>query len=116
MLRPERFLFNRVWYEDLDGKPEFEEFDAMFHRLSSDEKSELQHLLSRGARRDAAGLVGQATSSKVNRILPFYVPMPKDEEAKIWNEMKLRKISRASEKIEIPADELVEDAGLAEIV
>lgn len=116
LLRPERFLFNRVWYEDLDGKPEFEEFDRQFHRLSSDGKAELGQLLSKGARRDAAGLVGQATSSQVNRILPFYVPMPKDDEVKIWEAMKLRKSTRAVEKIEIPADELVEDAGLSEIV
>lgn len=116
LLRPERFLFNRVWYENLDGKPEFEEFETQYRKLSTDDKAELGDLLSRGARRDAVGLIGQATSSQVNRILPFYVPMQKDDEAKIWEEMKLRKSSAPVEKIEIPADELVEDAGLAEIV
>lgn len=116
LLRPERFLFNRDWYEDLDGKPEFEEFETQYRKLSTDDKAELGGLLSRGARRDAAGLIGQATSSQVNRILPFYVPIQKDEEMKIWEKMKLRKSPPPVEKIEIPVDELVEDAGLAEIV
>lgn len=116
LLRPERFLFNRVWYEDLDGKPEFEEFTTQFRRLSSDDKAELDCLLSGVTRKELAGLVGQADSSLVNRILPFYIPIPKEEEAKIWDEMKARKSVRAVEKIEIPADELVEDAGLAEII
>lgn len=116
LLRPERFLFNRVWYEDLDGKPEFDDFTAQFGRLSGDDKAELNHLLSGVTRKEVVGLVGQADSSKVNRILPFYIPMPKEAEAKIWDEMKIRKNLRTIEKFEIPADELVEDAGLAEIV
>ena len=116
LLRPERFLFNRAWYEEFDGKAEFDVFDQQFKRLPTHDKAELSQLLSRVPRRDAAGLVGQASSSAVNRILPFYVPMAKDAEQNIWDSMKLRKTKSEVETFEIPADELVEDAGLAEIV
>lgn len=116
LLRPEHFLFNRRWYQEFDGKAEFEEFNASFKKLSTDDKKELSSMLSKGARKDAAGLIGQASSSQVNRILPFYVPLDKDVEANIWKEMKQRKFVSDVENIAIPVDELVEDAGLAEIV
>jgi len=73
-------------------------------------------LLSESTPSAYAGLVGQATSSKVNRILGFYVPLPDAEERKIWESMKSRKQSLTTEEINIPDDERVEDAGLTESI
>ena len=42
------------------------------------------------------------------------MPIPKDEEAEIWKVMKLRLQESKKARADIPADELVEDAGLAE--
>lgn len=116
LLMPEKFLFNRDWYEQYDGKAEFEEYEKAFDKLNDEDKSELDSLLSRGARRDIVGAIGQASSAAVNKILPYYVVLPDSEEIKIWEEMKKIKKSKTIEKFEIPADELVEDAGLSEIV
>lgn len=46
LLRPHHFIFNREWYEHLNGKAEFEAFQAEFQRLSISERRELLELLS----------------------------------------------------------------------
>lgn len=120
LLRPQHFLFNRFWYEEFDGRPEFDEFDAEFKKLSKDERHELATLLSGNDSRllpsTFAGMIGKANSSKVNRILSYYVPIPKEKEEEIWKTQRQRllesKLAQSEEVI--PEDELVEDAGLAE--
>lgn len=114
LLRPQHFLFNRHWYELYGGRAEFEEFDSLFKKLSTDERKELSTLLSGSGPVGFSGLIGQASNSKVNRILAFYVPIPDEVERAIWTSMKTRKNSIKTEKIMIPDDERVEDAGLAE--
>lgn len=115
LLRPERMVFNRFWYEDFDGRPEFDEFMSVYSRLSADDRAELAALLSSSTPSKFAALRGTATSTAVNQILPFYSPLSDTEEAKIWTLMKTRTRS-TSEEVLVPADELVEDAGLAEVV
>lgn len=114
LLRPQHFLFNRTWYEEHGGRAEFEEFTGHFAKLSVEEKLELATLLSTGGPSRFAGLIGQASSSNVNRILSFYVPLPNGEEEKIWKEMQGRKKVADNGIPNIPDDELVEDAGLTE--
>lgn len=114
LLSPQHFLFNRDWYEEFDGRPELDEFTQQFNKLSAEERKELADLLSTSGPSGFAGLVGQAVSSNVNRIMGFYVPPHKDVERKIWESMKGRKASTNMEEINIPEDERVEDAGLAE--
>lgn len=115
LLRPQHYLFNRFWYEDYEGHAEFTEFKSEFNRLSETDRQELAALLSETTPSGFAGLVGKADSSKVNRILSYYVPIPKDEEAEIWKVMKQRLQESKKVGTEIPEDELVEDAGLAEV-
>lgn len=114
LLRPQHFLFNRHWYQYHGGRPEFEEFNKQFQKLSSDDRNELVQLLSSTTPSGYSGLIGQAHSSKVNRILSYYVPIAEEAEQKIWSEMKGLKNTAAIEKITIPEDERVEDAGLTE--
>ena len=116
LLRPYHFLFNRFWYEFFDGRAEFEEFNRIFLSLNKDEREELKHMVSASTPSAYAGLVGQATNAKVNRILGFYVPLSDKEERNIWELMKARKQSLTTEEINIPEDERVEDAGLAESI
>lgn len=112
LLRPHHYIFNRVWYRDLDGKAELEEFTGQFEKLANVEHVELKTLLSSTTPKGIAGLSAQAKSHKVKSILQFYVP-PKNEK-EIWAAMKNRKNSVKSEEPNIPEDELVEDAGLTE--
>ena len=84
----------------------------IYSNLNTDEKIELINLLSSTTPAFYAGLIGKASSSKVNSLLSFYVPIPEEVEVKIWQDMK--NIKQTSEKTNIPYDELVEDAGLQE--
>jgi hypothetical protein len=116
LLRPERFLFNRFWYERFDGRAEFEEFQAQFVRLGESDREELAHLLSDKKPSKFAGLTSQTSNEAVKRILPFYVPLDKAMEAQIWERMRAKGKAAAQAAPEVPEDERVEDAGLVEEV
>jgi hypothetical protein len=111
---PQHFLFNRHWYKDHGGKAELEQFKLDFSHLSVSEHAELIHLLSSTTPSGYSGLIGQATSHQVNRILSYYVPISDETERSIWAAMKALKNGLPEESISIPEDELVEDAGLTE--
>lgn len=113
--RPERFLFNRDWYERMDGRSELDDYQAQYVSLSETDRAELIALLSGSQPSLYGGLVASASSSAVKRILPFYQPLAKQAEADIWSEIKRRQVQAASIP-QIPADELVEDAGLSEAI
>jgi len=114
LLRPQHFLFNRFWYEKYEGRAEFDSFETDFKRLTMEERHELANLLSGTTPKGFAGLIGKASSSKVNHILSYYVPLPQNEEAEIWKVMKQRLKDSKTITPLIPEDELVEDAGLTE--
>ena len=120
LLRPQHFLFNRFWYEEFDGRAEFDEYKSNFKKLSKDERKELVNLLSSTTPSGFSGLIGKTISKNINRILSYYVPLNKNEEAKIWKIQRQRleenKPSQLFDKKIIPEDELVEDAGLAETI
>ncbi len=114
LLRPQHYLFNRFWYEYNEGRSELDEFKAEFNQLSDTDRHELATLLSTTTPTGFASLIGKANSSKVNRILGYYVPIPKDEETEIWKVMKQRLQESKKAVADIPEDQLVEDAGLME--
>lgn len=115
LLRPQHFLFNRFWYEFNEGRSDFEAFQSEFDQLSNSDRSDLATLLSTTTPSGFAGLIGKSNNSKVNRILHFYVPIDKDKEAGIWKIMRQRLQETKKPTIDIPEDELVEDAGLLEV-
>ena len=48
LLRPHHYIFNRFWYEQYDGRAEFDSFQKTMATLSSDERTELiEYLCSR---------------------------------------------------------------------
>lgn len=108
LLRPHHFIFNRDWYERLNGKPEFDEFTSEFRQLSTSDKAELVALLSSVEPRHTGKLAKQASNSQLRKILHFYKPLPKGEEAEIWS------VQRNIDYSPVPEDERVEDAGLSD--
>jgi len=112
LLRPQHFIFNREWYEKHGGKAEYEEFKASFQRLSASQRTELVNLLSCDPR-EFFKLPELAKDAQIKSILRFYVPLSKAAEAGIW--AKQKKITKP-QTIEVPEDELVEDAGLLDDV
>jgi hypothetical protein len=108
LLRPHHFIFNRDWYEHLAGKSEFEEFKNEFKQLSSSDKSALLQLLSSVGPRHIVHLPKQTANSRLRKILRFYEPISKEEEARIWTLQKMH------DQSPVPEDERVEDAGLSD--
>jgi hypothetical protein len=109
LLRPHHFIFNRDWYDELAGKAEFEEFKAEFRRLSASDKTELLQLLSSVDPRNIVQLPKRTTNLHLRKILRYYEPISKEEEARIWALQK-----PAKKAVPVPEDECVEDAGLTD--
>jgi hypothetical protein len=111
LLRPHHFIFNREWYESLGGRAEFEEYYARFRRLSLSEKRELLDHLSSTVPKLFHRLPKQTSNASLKRILPFYIPLSKEAEARLWAREKAK---LAATEATVPEDERVEDAGLCE--
>jgi hypothetical protein len=112
---PQHFLFNREYYDELEGSGEKEEFITMLNKLSEEERIKLVTLLSSCTPSKFSELTKLTTNSKLKNILRFYIPLDGRDERKIWDICKER---RKNKKVEITLapDELVEDAGLLEAV
>jgi hypothetical protein len=109
LLRPHHFIFNREWFENLDGRAQFEEFQTAFGRLTRPQRIELVNLLSSCDPRHTKTLGTKTPDAQVKRILRFYIPLSKEAETEIWSKQK----KKASAVIAmVPEDEKVEDAGL----
>jgi len=111
LMRPERFLFNRVWYEELAGRAELDDYHAQTRVLDAEDREELLTLLSSSIPSRFKELTAVATRARVRSILPFYVPMPKAEEAEIWRSTRVER-AVALNVPAVPDDERVEDANL----
>jgi hypothetical protein len=110
--RPEKYLFNRDWYEELGGKSEFEEFQSEFSRLSSEDRSELIRLLSSSVPSKFKLLHMSTQNPSVRSILRWYNPLSDLEEVEIWKRSASAKVTTKKSSFNIPDDERVEDAGL----
>jgi len=110
LLRPHHFIFNRDWYEQLDGRPEFDEYNVVLRKLSTADKTELVTLLSSCDPALFGELPRQTTNHRVQEILQFYRALPKDKEEQIWQRQKT--MAKSVGGTEVPDDERVEDAGL----
>jgi len=111
LLRPQHYIFNREWYERLEGRAEFEEYQSAFAKLTSAQRAELLHLLKCDPRH-IKGLASLTTDSQIRRILPYYIPLSKVREAQIWAGPS----DAITTGIDVPEDERVEDAGLNESI
>jgi len=110
--RPEQFIFNRVWYEELDGRHEFAEFEAEFSKLSEAERAELIGLLSSVKPSQFIGLKNNTTSQRIKNIFEFYAPLSEKREQEIWKRCRDYRFQQREAEVSIPEDERVEDADL----
>ncbi len=110
LLLPHDFIFNRDWYELLDGRDEFKSYHDLLVTLRASDRSELVQLLSSCDPRYFETLVTTTTNPKIRRLLPYYVPRPKDFLAEIWKKQNDLSICKLED--DLAEDERVEDAGL----
>ena len=113
--RPHHFIFNRDWYEQLDGREELAQFQDLYSRLNEAERLELLEKLSGSMPSEYVDLPQSASSRNLKKILHHYVPLARTEEREIWNEVSRRKAELAEKEGEatMAEEERVEDAGLA---
>lgn len=113
LLRPHHYIFNRYWYEQYDGRPEFEAFQAVMGKLPGDEKTELLGYLCGRDKNDYESDLGELAAGRLRDAARFFVPMSKSDEARIWEAQKRRRVEDISAYL-VPEDERVEDAGLTD--
>lgn len=112
--RPHHFIFNRDWYEQYDGKQEYEEFSSEWKSLAINDRDELLSALSQCVPSQYEAI--KFKTSKLNSILKYYLPLTTEQSRIIWNKQKEMKTQHQKIVAEIPIDERVEDAGLEEAV
>lgn len=113
LLRPHHYIFNRYWYEQFDGRAEFDSFQSAMAALSADERSELLQYLSSRDRNDYERDLSELAGGKLQEAARFFVPMSKADEARIWEAQKQRRVEDISAYL-VPEDERVEDAALTD--
>lgn len=113
LLRPHHFIFNRYWYEQFDGKAEFDAFQSTMNGLSEDERTELIGYLCERNKNDYLSDLGDLAAGRLRDAARYFVPMPKAEEAKIWEAQKRRRVENINSYL-VPDDERVEDATLTD--
>lgn len=113
LLRPHHYIFNRNWYEQYNGRPEFDAFLSSMKALSSGERSDLLEYLCGHHRNDYASNLDDLKGARLRETARFFVPIPKEEEARIWDVQKHRRNEDYQEYL-VPDDERVEDAGLTD--
>jgi hypothetical protein len=113
LIKPHRFIFNRDWFEELEGRPELDEYHTEFRRLSPADRADLLQALSGPATYGSyEAAMSTISNSRVARIFRFYRPLEDDEEAAIWRRQKELRAAAPPEAIPVPDDQRVEDAGL----
>jgi hypothetical protein len=107
LLMPQDMIFNRDWFDRLDGRGEYDSFRSEFARLSPSRRDELKHLLSSVDPRFFPDLIDQTDDDGLRSILRYYVLRPKAEMMSIWQRQK-----PIDPDALVPDDERVEDAAL----
>lgn len=112
LLRPHHYIFNRVWYEESDGKPEYEEYIAAMDRLSNLEKLELMKILCSTESSKYETSISKVSSGNIRRALRFYKPISDEALKNIFDVQRAKRDQKMEEDFSIPDDERVEDVDL----
>ncbi len=99
---PHDYIFNRDWYERFDGQGTFDEYLAVFRRLGPGERAELVELLSSCDPHAFVLLGARASTKRLREVLPFYIPVPKNELFRIWRQRKA--LTRDEPTVSLPED------------
>ncbi len=109
LIRPQKFIFNRDWFEKRGGREEFEAYEIEAKALSPSDKTDLLAVLANYEPSKFEALAATISNRRAARVFEFYKPLTHEQEREIWELQKLRKESKAPL---LPDDERVEDAGL----
>ena len=113
LFRPHHYIFNRFWYEQFGGRAEFESFQVAISLLSADERTELLAFLCGREKSHYERDLGLLAIGRLREAARYFVPIPKAEEMKIWEERKRLHVEDINSCL-MPEDERVEDAALTD--
>ena len=113
LFRPHHYIFNRYWYEQFEGRAEFESFQVAMAALSTEERTELLEYLCSRDRNDYEQDLNLLAAGKLRAAARYFVPMSKADEAQIWEAQKHRRVDDINAYL-VPSDERVEDATLTD--
>ncbi len=113
LLRPHHYIFNRYWFEQYDGRAEFESFQSTMAALSEDERTELLDYLCSRDKNEYVHDLNDLAAGKLRDAARYFVPLPKADEARIWEAQKRRRVEDINGYL-VPDDERVEDAALTD--
>jgi hypothetical protein len=91
LMLPHHYIFNRDWYELMDGRPQLDDYLSKMSRLSRSEKKELLVLLSSSEPREVSGLRLKTANKNLSDLLQHYIPLSKVEESRIWEKQRASK-------------------------
>lgn len=114
LTRPHHFIFNRRWYEEYDGRPEFEQYQLEMGRLSKSQRDELVGILATTDPQEFRTLSDKVSDRQLGSLLNFYAPLTRAQEREIWTASSMRQVDGAVEADLPSPEETVEDAGLYE--
>ena len=113
LLRPHHYIFNRHWYEQFDGRDQFDNFQSVMRTLSENEKTDLLDYLCTRDKNSYEADLSDLAAGHLRDAARFFVPIPKADEVRIWEARKRKRIEDISAYL-VPEDERVEDAALTD--
>jgi hypothetical protein len=111
LLHPHDFTFNRDWYENHDPEQQVHNYRDAMKSLDLADRQELITLLSSCDPKHFHTLPSNTSNTRVQGILPFYIPKAKDELFRIWASQRAKQAGEMQSSW-VSEEERVEDAGL----
>jgi len=113
LIMPQHFIFNRTWYEEMDGSEELGDYKNDFKKLSDSQRDELLGILCSKSPGELGDAFKNCPNKWLKKMLKFYVPPSKEALVEIWNAQKQKRVKGSiNSSIRVPEEELVEDANL----
>jgi hypothetical protein len=113
LMMPQHFIFNRTWFEEMDGSEELESYKEDLNKLNDDERSELLNILCTNTPNQIEGASKMTANKKLANIARHYIPLSDEAAREIWAAQKIKRKSESIKvNIMIPDEERVEDANL----
>lgn len=112
LIYPHHYIFNRAWFEEMDGRAHLDDFRSGFGKLTNAEKRELIEIVSNSDLKVIDRVSARLGNRNLRHVLEHYRPLSASEQQSIWEKQKILRLNETSD---VPEDELVEDAGLEAI-
>lgn len=116
---PHTYIRNRTWFSTHGGRPELNDFQIVFSKLTAEDRYDLLSVLSECRNTDMEAELAGSQNAKLRNIAVHYRRFTVDEERMIWTKMKKIKSQKnglSRQDVEdvsfISEEERVEDAGL----